>query len=229
MRTLLTMVCGFQRRCRSASGLGLLAAALLCSAGAVCADDLGAERFLWAEANARLSTAQTAPEYREAARLYARLADAGVRNGPLFFNLGTALLKAGAYDDARTALLRAERYMGTNARIEHDLVLALARGKSIDDVNLPWYRPLLFWHYELPASTRVSIAVLAFLLCWGALMLRRLGAREAGGQILVLCLVVFCIFGTSGAASYWQEHEDNSRGSVIERQGLTLDVAKPSK
>ena len=207
----------------------LLLAALLGSAGSSRAADLGEQRFQWAEANVRLASAQTAAEYRSAAHSYLRLVNAGVRNGPLFYNLGTALLKAGDYDGARAAFLRAERYMGANPRIEHNLMLALARGKSVEDVNLPWYRPLLFWHYELPAATRISIAVLAFMLCWGSLILRRFGARELCGQILVLCLVVFCIFGTSGAASWWQEHRDDAMNIVLSTQGSASHVAKPSK
>ena len=209
--------------------LHLLLASLLCSAGVARAADPGEQRFMWAAANAQLASAQTAVEYKAAAQSYLRLVDADVRNGPLFFNLGAALLKAGEYDGASSALLRAERYMGTNPGIEHDLILALARGKSTEDVNLPWYRPLLFWHYELPAATRISIAVLAFALCWAALILRQFGARNACRQILQLCLVVFGIFGTSGASSWWQEHRDDAVGIVLQTQGSASNVAKPSK
>jgi hypothetical protein len=198
-------------------------------AGAARADDRGEQQFVWSEANARLTSAQTEAEFRAAARTYMRLVDAGVRNGPLFFNLGTALLKAGEYDGARAAMLRAERYMGANLRIERNLILALARGRSPDSVDLPWYRPLLFWHYELPAGTRVAIAVLAYMLCWSALILRRCGARETGGQILLLCLVVFGIFGSSGAASWWQEHRDDAAGVVMSARGQVSNVEKATR
>ena len=52
-------------------------------------------RVLWNEANAALANAVKPADYLRAARSYQALVDSGVRNGPLFYNLGTALLKAG--------------------------------------------------------------------------------------------------------------------------------------
>ena len=44
-----------------------------------------------------------------------------MRNGVLFYDLGTALLKAGQADEAFEVLLRAERYLGYNPDVKRNL------------------------------------------------------------------------------------------------------------
>jgi hypothetical protein len=170
----------------------------------------GEDRFRWNEANARLANARAPAQYREAAALFAKMVDSGIRNGPLFYNLGTALLKAGEYDAAESSLLRAERYMGADPAIERNLLLAAGRGKPDPRAGMQWYRPLLFWHYEIPGPTRVAIAVSAFAVCWLALILRLVGAKIMGRHLLVIGILALCIFGTSAVASMMQEHHDNA-------------------
>ncbi|MDA0991725.1 MAG: hypothetical protein O3A51_13365, partial [Verrucomicrobia bacterium] len=77
--------------------------------------DPGTDRqFLWQEANAALAHAQQPEAFAHAADRYEQLIQRGARNGPLFYNYGLALLNAGKPDLAARALLRAERYAGTN-------------------------------------------------------------------------------------------------------------------
>jgi len=51
-------------------------------------------QFLWNEANSRMASAASPDDFRAAATVYRKLADSGVRNGIVFYNMGTALLKA---------------------------------------------------------------------------------------------------------------------------------------
>mgnify|MGYP001608864109 CR=1 FL=1 len=162
-------------------------------------------RFIWDEATTQISTARTPDDFLNAARTYQKLADAGVRNGPLFYNLGTALLKAGQYGDATEALLRSERYMGTNPEIRRNLLLASARGQKGRDVYLPWYRIPLFWHFELGGPVRAAVATMAFTHFWIALALRFLGSRRIARPLLGVALLGIVLFGSSTATTLYQE------------------------
>jgi hypothetical protein len=173
-------------------------------------DDAVQRRFLLDEANMKMSSARAPKEFGAAAATYQKLVDTGVRNGMLFYNLGTAFLLAERYDDARRNLLRAERYMGGNWDIRRNLLIAIA-GKNRDrDAYLPWYRSLLFWHFDLSGATRWGIAVISFFAFWLGVSLRTLGFRQLTRVIVVISFAAFVVFGSSVAASIHQEQADES-------------------
>ena len=168
--------------------------------------DVSLERqFIWEEANSQMTSARTSADFLRAAETYRKLLNSGLKSGPLFYNLGTALLKAGKYEDAQVFLLRAERYMGHDPDIQQNMLLAIAHGKRNAPVALPWYRFLLFWHYGIPGPTRMTIAVCAFLCCWLALILGTCGRRHAAKRLLVIALAVLALFGSSILTSLHQE------------------------
>jgi len=184
----------------------ILTSVLICVSVA-CADNPLEWRFIWNEANSRMAAARTEDDFHLAGEAYRKLLHAGVRNGPLFYNLGTALLKAERYDEAIAALLRAERYMGTTPDIRRNMLIALARRNKDETVALPWYRFPLFWHYGLAVSTRVNITVLAFAALWVSFVLRVLGFRRVFRRMMNLSLVAVIVFGSSAATSLHQEVE----------------------
>ncbi|MBM4142694.1 MAG: protein BatD [Lentisphaerae bacterium] len=165
-------------------------------------------RFRWNEANAALAAAATPEEALAAARKYRELAADGVRNGPLFYNCGTAMLRARRYDEAVALLLRAERYCGSNDEIKRNMLLAIAARDGSDDAALPWYRGLLFWHYDLGISTRIAIAVLAFAAVWPALLARAFGRARIAAPLLTTALAVLIVFGSSALATLHQERSE---------------------
>ncbi len=205
--------CGFLFRlpCRSVCAVGnfrrllFFFACLAASVSTAPALDASERAFTWNEANALMAAAQCPDDYRAAARVYQKLLDAGVRNGPLFFNLGTALLQAGQDDFAYDALVRAERYLGARPDLRRNLEIALARKQKASAGAWPWHRVLLFWHFAIAGPARATVAVLAFALFWLALTLARLGWRRGMSTLAVLALVVFTVFGTSAATSAHQE------------------------
>ena len=179
--------------------------ALLAAAVPARAQDSAERSFLWSEANARLAGARTPAEFLAAAGTYQSLADLGVRNGTLFYNMGVALLNAERYDDAIQAFLRAERYEGSAPDITVNMRIArakLAKAKSVPD---SWYRMPLFWHYGLPCSTRATIAAAAFSLFWLALTLRFFGLDRLGRPLAVATFAAFVLFGSSAITSIHQE------------------------
>ncbi|MBU4201341.1 MAG: hypothetical protein KKG09_07350 [Verrucomicrobia bacterium] len=179
---------------------------LLIAPGTTClALDISERTFIWNEANAIMESASIPDDFRRAAQTYQKLVDAGVRNGPLFYNLGTALLQAGRYDNALDALARAERYLGRQPDILQNMSIAMARKQKTPNVEWPWYRILLFWHFNLSGSTRTVIAVSAFTLFWLALTLSRLGLRRGMNVVVILSLLTIVAFGSSMATTWHQE------------------------
>ena len=165
-----------------------------------------AERwFAWDEANSRMGTARTPLDFAAAATAYRNLVDGGVRNGPLFFNLGTALLKAGQPRNALAALQMAEIYMGSTMEIQRNMIIAANAAGGLDGAGLPWYRVPLFWHFGLPAATRLDVAVGAFALLWVGLLLLLLRRRGIAAPVIAVSLIAVVMFGSSVVASLQSE------------------------
>jgi len=170
-----------------------------------------AERwFLWHEANARMAAAATPEDFLKAAESYHQLVRMGVRNGPLFYNLGTALLLAQEYDTALAYLLRAERYLGTTPEIRQNLELAAEGVAQKGGAGLPWYRPLFFWHFGLPATARATAAALSFTAVWFGLVLQSFKKSAAAHYLLVVSVLSLVLFGSSTLISLVQESRANA-------------------
>ena len=206
----------------------LLLALLLIPAAWLRADEATA-RFTWDQANSRMAAARTPADYLEAARTYNQLARSGIRSGPLFFNLGTALLLAGDGENAVAALRRAERYQGSTPEIRVNLRQSLALQNGQPDADLPWDRVVFFWHYDEPLRVRVLIALCGWLLIWAALLIRRMLPAQAAdpapaaqrrdalasrlhslaGSCIFFGLLLLILFAGSAAVSLFQEQMED--------------------
>jgi len=200
------------------------AGVLVAGMGTTRADE-DSDRFLWESANASMAAAQKPADFLKAARSYNRLVAAGVRNGPLFANLGTALLLASDGPNAIAALQRAERYSGSTPDIRTNLRLALALRAGQPDADLPWERVVFFWHFDQPVRTRTTLALACWSLFWLGILLRFLvqpqpedvtslaahpssRIRTLGGSCVLFGLMLTIIFGASATFSWLQERAD---------------------
>lgn len=183
---------------------------LLAGCAASYAGDAEERRFIWEEANSRMTTARSREDFAHAARSYEKLLKLGVRNGPLFYNLGTALLRSGQYEESVRMLERAERYSGTTRDIRQNMLIAIARHDKDRNSVMPWYRIFLFWHYELSLKTRINIALASFTIFWLLLTCRLLGMTGAGKLThLAAAGIVMAIFVSSAATSLNREQRDD--------------------
>ncbi|MBU0714576.1 MAG: tetratricopeptide repeat protein [Verrucomicrobia bacterium] len=182
-------------------------AGISCYAGVpATALDASERAFIWNEGQARMAAARTPDAYLRTAQTYQKLVDDGVRNGPLFYNLGTALLQAGQIDSAIDAFQRAEQFLGAQSDIHQNLKIAMARKADNETAEWPWYRLVLFWHFYLPAATRMIVAAVAFFIFWAALTLRLVGIqRSVVNAILILAAIIVILFGSSVVTSWHQE------------------------
>ncbi len=145
-------------------------------------------RFLWDKANTAMAHARTPSEFSAAARHYETLAAAGIQNGTLFYNLGTALLQAGRFDEARRALERAERYEGAAPDIRRNLLAAYSGAQKNRRPDLPWDRSVFVWHYALPCDMRALLAAASFSFAW---LLMTLGRAVQGARVRWPVLLAF--------------------------------------
>jgi hypothetical protein len=162
-------------------------------------------QFMWDEANTALARARTPAEFLEASGRYETMLAAGVINGPVLYNLGTARLQAKQHAEALDALNRAERYAGTSRDIVRNMSIAASESLNDGDAALSWWRIPFFWHFALSGHIRFSIAAAAFSLCWLAFLFLRFGAVGVGRPLLALALLAFAVFGTSALITLYAE------------------------
>jgi hypothetical protein len=207
------------------TSLLLAATILVCTAAVLNAAVDQSHSFAWREANMRMSGASTVDDFAGAADVYRELVGDGLSNGPLFYNLGTALLLSEQYAAAEKAFYRSERYMGSNEDIRRNLELALARSNDSESVTLPWYRAFLFWHYGLPGNLRTCIALAAFSLVWIGFAFRIMGLDTWGRHVMAAAIVVLILFGSSVASTLYAEN-GAGRAVLPDATGLTRSVSE---
>lgn len=147
------------------------------------ADD-AARAFLWEQANTQAAAAVKPEDYLKAAQTYNRLVADGVRNGPLFLNLGGTLVMAGDGANAAAAFARAERHLGATPETRQGLAAALALQAGRAHADLPWSRTAFFWHYAFPCPMRALTALGGWTLFWVGVFCRILLKRRKGHAFL---------------------------------------------
>jgi hypothetical protein len=184
--------------------IGTFIAAIPASAGSKMLDSTA--RFEAQHATAQLSTANTPADFESAAQTLQTMIDSGIRNAPLFYNYGIALLMAEHPKQAIQAFTRAERYSGTTWDIRHNMLVATAKQQATQSTpHLPWYRIPLFWHYGLSARTRLTIACIAFSIIWLIPIARTTKFKETATIIFGSAIIIFILFGSSSATTIYQE------------------------
>ncbi len=188
------------------------------------ADNTGENRFIWNEANSLMSNARNKDDFLRAANAYNKLLKRDVRNAPLLYNMGTALMMADQHEHAATFLKRAERYSGTTWEIKRNLQLAQAKGDNSKLLPLSWHRHPMFWHYLVPLSTRMNIAVYSFAIFWLTIILSKAGCKKSLRAITVLALAALILFGSSATTSIHQE----SVAPILKTEQLAINVSLES-
>ncbi len=192
---------------RSAGSVGSVQSVLLAVfflSAPLFADD-AARAFLWEQANAQAASAAKPEEYLKAANTYNRLVADGVRNGPLFLNLGSTLVMAGDGANAAAAFARAERHLGATPETRQGLAAALALRSGRSHADLPWARIAFFWHYAFPCPMRALSALGGWNLFWLGVLFRLLLKRRQGHAFLrslsETCMLTGGLFALVFAAS----------------------------
>jgi tetratricopeptide (TPR) repeat protein len=209
------------RRLRPTTAVILAAAALLSgTAGARAVDVSGPmltaaqQQTILAEAGARYDaarqvassdSAEAKEAFADAAEKYQLLADSGVRNARLYFNLGNAYLESGATGRAIANYRRALALEPTNRAAQTNLDFATsalaAKEKDTPPVEMALADQFVVANSWLNRFVRprwvASVALAAWFAFWIALGLRIFEVRFAWKSVAVAALAIAAVTATS--------------------------------
>lgn len=131
------------------------------------------------------------------------LAQSGVNNGKLFYNLGNAYLKN---DDLGHALLwyeRALKYIPNDPdlRFNYDYALTLTKDER-QEKSSPLLRILFFWKYQLSPSTVRWMAILLNAALWTALSVLAIRKKRLLRPSTIPIAAVTLLFSATAAFNY---------------------------
>ncbi|NLB56319.1 MAG: hypothetical protein GX811_11250 [Lentisphaerae bacterium] len=160
--------------------------------------------------------------YKKALMRYERIvADGGVENGKIYYNIGNIYFKL---DDIGRAILhyrRAEYFMPNNVDLKQSLNFALSRrvDKVVPTERAMIYNTLFFWHHTLAFNSRTVLFLVCFILFWTAACVRLFVRRSSPIWVMSVSFFLCVAFG----CSIWIESRqiDSGRKGVIVSQEVT--------
>ena len=169
--------------------------------------------------------------FAEAAAAFSRVADEGIKNGKLFYNLGNAYLKNGDIGNAVLWYDRALKLLphDPDLKFNYEYAQSLTKDEKADK-ELPLFRILFFWKYLL-SPTRIQWAAIIFnLIFWSltaARMIRRKNHFQTIGHVILALGLIFTL------TAVYNDYEANFikeavilPAKVSIRSGLTDDATE---
>ena len=174
---------------------------------AACASALAQSEFAPSAAFARANERYRAGQFTDAAEAYRTILASGLDSGPLYFNLGNALLKSGRKGEALWAFLRAQRLLprDPDVRANLDYVRSLLPMALRDSVRPSVAVRVLTLNQQM--TTRELALAVAWLL-WATAafgvasmwLLRLRGLRRAGWACAALTALAVVVLMTQTVA-----------------------------
>lgn len=148
--------------------------------------------------------AYKAGDYTTAISGWQAIAQSGVQNGKLFYNLGNACLKAKQLGSAIYWYERALRLLPNDPdlRFNYDYARSLTQDAPEEGPS-PLVRIFFFWNYQLSSRTIKILAIGFNLLFWLLAMVWRLTRRRAFRRAALLALVPVVVFTLTTAFNYY--------------------------
>lgn len=163
---------------------------------------------------ARQNADESRDLYQKAAAAFTALADAGVRNPALEYNLGNAYFRLGKPGRAIVHYRRGLRLDPTHTALNENL--AYARNRVEPYIAPPATRQLrerlFFWTNRASAEARYRFTLWASVAGWAGLAVW-LTYRSRPLLILSLLAIVFALANAGSVA--WQLHEEAARPSAV--------------
>lgn len=157
------------------------------------------------------SDPETAREYYLKSILHFEriVAEGGVRNGKLYYNIGNAYFRLGKPGEAILNYKRAALYIPNDSNLKQNLDFARSRrGDKIDKkMRERVFKTLFFVHYDMPTKVRLIIFTVSFAIVWISAVFLLLWRLYGLRLVLVIAAVVSALFLTSlvvEAASYYK-------------------------
>ena len=157
-------------------------------------------------------------QYEKAIQKLSDVADGGVTNGKLFYNLGNAYLKNGDLGFAILWYERAKKIIPNDPDLKFNLDYARSLLKDMtEDKGNSIYRILFFWKHLLSAevikwAAIILNAVFWMTIMWGVMMKKR-PPQIIPGIILIIALIF-----TATAMYDFYEHKFVKHAVVVSKQ-----------
>ena len=173
----------------------------------------------------RSNSAKAARAFREARDKFQRLADSGIENGKLYYNLGNACLRSGELGRAILNYRRAQKLIPNDGQLEANL--KFARSLRQDQISTggerAFVRTFFAWHFGVPIRFRSAIGLGMYVLFWLLLLARMYFKSIRWGLAVVPCLVVWLTLGCSVWYDEFAQSKDRegviTANEVIVRKG----------
>jgi tetratricopeptide (TPR) repeat protein len=169
--------------------------------------------------------------FAEAAAAFSRVADEGINNGKLFYNLGNAYLKTGDIGNAVLWYDRALKLLphDPDLKFNYEYAQSLTRDEKADR-DLALFRILFFWKYQLSQAQIQWTAIIFNLIFWSLTavrVIRRNNRFQTIGHVILALGLIFTF------TAVYNDYESNfikeavilpARVSI--RSGLTDDATE---
>ncbi len=146
-----------------------------------------------------------AGDFADAVQSFQKIADAGIRNGKLFYNLGNAYLKTGKIGPAMLWYERALQLIpdDPDLRFNYEYALTLLKDDR-GEKNISIVRILFFWKYMLsPSVVRITALVLNALF-WITVTVRLVMHKKLLKTPIVLTLILASVFSLTAIYNYYE-------------------------
>ncbi len=169
--------------------------------------------------------------FAEAAAAFLQIADSGINNGKLYYDLGNAYFKKGDIGNAMLWYERALKLLphDPDLKFNYETAQSLTKDEK-GDKDFPLVRIMFFWKYLLSQTQIQWTAILLNLIFWFLTALR-VTRRKNSFQTLRHAILIFCLIFTLTAV-YNNYEADFIQEAVILpakvsiRSGLTDDATE---
>ena len=149
------------------------------------------------------------------------IAQNGVRNGALYYNLGNAHLKKGDLGRAILWYERSARLIPGDPDLRFNLDYARSLSKdAADEGAMPLVRIFFFWNYQLSSRTIVLLAVGGNLLFWSLAVAWRFTGRWMLRRAAIVVLIPSVVFVMTAGFNFYTAA--NSRQGIILTERVSI-------
>lgn len=162
--------------------------------------------------------AYKAGDYQTAVDRFEAIADSGVVNGRLYYNLGNAYLKSNRLGPALLWYERALRLIPDDPDLRFNINYARSLTKdAVDESGTPLVRIFFFWKYQLSHRTIVAMAIGFNFVFWGLLAARLITGRRRLSKLALIAALPALVFALTAAFNFY-ETGHIQRGIILPAQ-----------
>lgn len=143
-------------------------------------------------------------DYTSAIKAFSEIAESGVNNGALFYNLGNACLKNGDIGHAIWNYERALKTIPGDPDLKFNHEYALSQTKDARDEKNSVFRILFFWKHSLDADTVRWTAIILNVVFWTTVTVRAVRKRKIFRSYMHLILIPVFVFTVTAFYNYYE-------------------------